>query len=259
MAHLLTLLLLFAVPAAAALNPLTRVLTDPDRLIEIKSQAEAGDTKAQISYGDHLNSAMKHAAAEHWYRLAAMKGDPTALCSLGELYHSSKGFGTNQVKANVAAALELHQLAALQGHQRAHRHLAYAYMDGKGLAKDPVRAYRHFKLTGKDAMAEQYMKRLILEMSQAQIAEAEAQAEAFKPVPFKTAFETLALDSLKLEGITGPGNQRYALINGKPCNPSNPLKTTFASLPATFTCTALDQTSITLTIGSSSRTYTLNR
>lgn len=256
------LLIAFLISAAsfgAAIDPFKQALTGPDRLVEIKRQAEAGETKAQIAYADHLNSAMKHAAAEHLYRLAAIKGDPNALCSLGELYHSNRGFGTNAVKANFTNALILHQLAALQGHRRSHGHLAHAYMDGNVFPKNPVRAYRHFKLADQNTMNDQYLKRLILEMSQDQIAEAEAQAKAFKPVPFKTAFETIALDTLILERITGPGNQRHAQINGKPCNQSNPLKTSIAGLPATFICTALDQTSITLTIGSSSHTYTLNR
>lgn len=69
------------------------------------------------------------------------------------------------------------------------------------------------------------------------------------------AFETLALASIKPESLTGPGHQHFAIINGNPYNPITPLKFPIA----TFTCSALDQTSFTLWIGSSRRTETAQR
>src|SRR5688500_7053806 len=151
-----------AVPVRSAL---IHFPTSAENLAAIKAKAESGEPAAQNAFGDQLRQSLKYSAAEHWYRASARQGNASAMCALGELYHANIGFGTNVVKANLANALALHQLAAAMGEQRSHFHLAHAYLQGTTVPRSSVQAYKHFKLAGPSVVNDVYLKQLILEMA----------------------------------------------------------------------------------------------
>jgi hypothetical protein len=231
----------------------------PDRLLAIKRMAEAGDPHAQKEYADHLKQSLNYAAAEYWYKSAAVHGDPATLCALGELYHENRGFGTNAIKAKLKEALQLHRLAALQGFPRSHTHVAHAYLVGNQVPRNSVLAYTHFKLAGQSIVNDLLINKLIVEMTPAQIADAEAQIKSFKPIPFRQAFELLALDSVVLGAIIGNGNERLAIINGCSVKTGSELKLEIGGLPAKVKCESVDKNGALISIGSTRKNLTVRQ
>jgi hypothetical protein len=183
--------------------------------LEIKKKAEGGDARAQVAFGEEFERMQKYTAAEHWYAQAAMRGDPAGLFALAQLNSSSRGVGTNAVKANPTNSVLLHKLAAAQGYNKSHMQLGLAYKDGLSVRKDPVQAYSHLKLTDPTPTREVYLNQLIAEMSQQQIDAAEKIVAEFKPVDFEKAFADVVFDSVRISGIFGGSANRVAMINGK--------------------------------------------
>lgn len=72
-----------------------------ERLLE---SAQKGDAEAQFELGKNYETGRiglpkDLAQAEHWYRLAAVQGDPFAEASLGILYQFGKGLPKDSVQA----------------------------------------------------------------------------------------------------------------------------------------------------------------
>lgn len=72
-----------------------------ERLLE---SAQKGDAEAQFELGKNYETGRiglpkDLAQAEHWYRLAALQGDPFAEASLGLLYQFGKGLPRDPVQA----------------------------------------------------------------------------------------------------------------------------------------------------------------
>jgi hypothetical protein len=202
----------------AGVKPAAIVTNAPpkqDTLLEIKKKAEAGDAQAQIVFGGEFARMQKYTMAEHWYAQAAMRGDPVGLFALADLYSSSRGNGTNTVKANTTNSVLLHKLAAAQGYGKSHMQLGIAYKNGIGVGKDAVKAYSHFKLADATPNREVYLNQLIAEMSQPQIDAAEKIVAEFKPSDFEKAFADLVFESVRISGIFGGSANRVAMINGK--------------------------------------------
>jgi hypothetical protein len=185
-----------------------------DSVLDLRKKAEAGDAKSQLAFADQLLALQKYTTAEHWYRAAALQGEPAAIFGLGELYESNHGSGTNLVKGNATNSVALYQLSAALGYSKAHLKAAQAYKNGADVRKDFVRAYSHFKLS-EAAGREQYMNQLIPEMSQEQIDTAEKIVADFKPAKFEEAFGNLVFDAIQITGIFGAGDRRIAMLNGK--------------------------------------------
>lgn len=211
--------------AASAAGPLSAVKPNApaptnappkkETLVEIKKKAESGDAKAQVAFGEEFVRMQKYTAAEHWYAQAAMRGEPAGLFALAELYVSSRGSGTNLVKANTTNSVLLHKLAAAQGYSKSHMQLGLAYKDGIGVRKDAVQAYSQLKLADPSSNRDLSLNQLVAEMSQQQIDAAEKIVAEFKPADFEKAFADLVFDSVRISGIFGGGANRVAMINGK--------------------------------------------
>lgn len=189
--------------------------SDPNSLIEIKKQAEAGDAKAQIAFAEQFVALQKFTLAERWYRAAALQGESAAMVALGDLYASNRGSGTNLVKANPTNSVALYKLAASLGHSKAHMQLAQAYRNGIGARKDVIRAYSHYKLSGAPGV-QPLLNQIIPEMSQEQIDAAERMVANFKPANFQQAFGDLVFESVRISGIFGAADRRMAMLDGKP-------------------------------------------
>jgi TPR repeat protein len=72
-----------------------------ERLLE---SAQKGDAEAQFELGKNYETGRiglpkDFAQAEHWYREAAVRGDPYAEASLGLLYQFGKGLSRDSVQA----------------------------------------------------------------------------------------------------------------------------------------------------------------
>jgi hypothetical protein len=235
---------------------LENMLTPADAVVEIKQRAEEGDPVAQTKVGDHYRQNFKHVEAKHWYEQAASKGNLEAIAALGDLYSSTGGFGTNQLRANPANAFALHRLAAAMGDENTHLKVGMAYREGKVVPRDLVLAYKHFKLS-KNIFAEQYRKQIVLEMSREQIAHAEQLVMNFQPTTFERAFETLVFDTIRLEGIFSSSGARIALVNGKSVTQGAEISLTVAALPVVIKCESIEKNAVVFSYGPSQRTISI--
>jgi len=204
--------------ARAAQSPPKQQPPKQDTLIDIKKKAEAGDAKAQVAFADEFAHMQKYPVAEQWYRTAAVQGEPAALYALAELYEANHGVGANLVKANPTNAIILHKLAASLGYSKSHLYLGLAFKNGAAVRKDLVRAYAHLKLSASAGNREQQLNQVIAEMSQDQIDAAEKIVADFKPAKFEEAFADLVFEAVHITGIFGGGENRVAMLNGKPIN-----------------------------------------
>jgi hypothetical protein len=236
----------------ALAGPFDHLLTSSDDLVQIKRAAEAGDPAAQTKLGEYYHRSFMVAAAARWYEAAATQGYPPALSALGNLCAAGGGIGTNHVVANHTNAFQLHRLAAVQGYQQSQYSVGMYYREGNIVPRNLVLAYKHLKLSN-TGMAKEYLKQLVLQMSQDQITEAEKQVAQFRPIAFRQAFEDLVFDSIKLQGIFASGADRGALINGKSIRAGQQIPLTIAGLPATLKCESIRKDSVTLSLGSSRR------
>jgi hypothetical protein len=222
-------------------------------LIEIKADAEAGYRKAQAQYADALKASQHFAAAEHWYRAAAIQGEPSALCSLAELYQFDRGAGTNRVKADPTNSVILNRLAALQGYAPAHFALFFAYRDGKNTPRNLVEGYKHLLLSEANATREDLARQMVLQMRQQEIRDAELQAKYFKPLSFVKAFEELVFESIRIGGTMGTDADRVAFINGGVVAPSGTLRIRVAGLPAVIKCRSISRDAVTIVFNGTER------
>jgi hypothetical protein len=195
-------------------------------LAELKAAAEAGDAQAQDRLAEAYRRQFDHTNATFWYRKAAAQGVANSQFQLAQtlIYEASTSWVKVDSKpARAAEGFELLKCAAQQGHTRAQLHLGRLHQEGRLVSQDYVEAYKWFAIAGRsgplDAPAMEgrmYRDRLILKMSQAEIAEGEARARCFTPgtAPSRaTAPGHISL--LRLQGISGPRERRLALINGR--------------------------------------------
>jgi hypothetical protein len=238
-------------------------LPEPPRvagsLIDIKREAEAGNRKSQKLYGDALRTSEHFAAAEHWYRAAAVQGDASALCALGDLYQRDRGSGTNLVRANPTNSVILNRLAALQGFAPAHYALFFAYRDGKSVERDVVQAYKHLLLSDANSTREELARQMVLQMSQQQISEAERLAKKTTPLGFIQAFEEMVFESIRVGGTMGTDTDRIAFINGGVVPVNGTLRIRVATLPAVIKCTAISKDSINVVFNGIERNIPFKR
>ena len=151
--------------------------------------------------------------------------------------------GSAGVKANPTNGMALITLAAVQGHKSAQRDLAYAFHTGKHVPHNRVRAYQLFRLAGSLGDKPQ-IDRMILEMPTAELEQAEAEAKAFKPTPFRAAFLELTRGTLQLQGIAGSNGKQFAVLNGQTIQPGKSITIEVASIPVSIRCVAIDKQSV---------------
>ena len=219
-------------------------------LLDLKKAAEAGDQIAQKQLTQRYEQSLKFSEAEFWYRKIALTGDPEVLQALGRFYCDGKPAmsGSAGVKANPTNGIALITLAAVQGHKSSQRDLAYAFNKGKLVPYNRIRAYQLLRLSG--SPGDKYMiDRMILEMPTAEVEQAEAEAKAFKPTPFREAFLQLTRGTLQLQGIAGYSaskGKQISVINGQTIEPGKTIIVQVASIPVPIRCVAIETRSVTV-------------
>jgi len=108
---------------------------------EFRPLAERGDPEAQLNLGLMYEMGWGPArnldAAAAWYRKAAEQGNHFAQDSLGSLLSRSEQY---------EEAMQWFLKAAEQGNASAQNNLGYMHSQGRGVPRDPVRAYMWYAI-----------------------------------------------------------------------------------------------------------------
>ncbi len=119
-------------------------LAQPEKITELRSQAERGVAEAQfllgLLYHDGLVVPQDYAEALKWYGKATDQDYAEAQHSLGLLYHDGLG-----VPQDHAEAVKWFRKAADQGYAKAQFNLAVMYEHGRGLPRDYPEAARQYR------------------------------------------------------------------------------------------------------------------
>ena len=153
--------------------------------------------------------------------------------------------GAAAVPANATNAIALYSLAAIQGNKRAQHDLAIQYNNGTIVPRDRIRAYQLFRLSG-ILTAKPYLDRLTLEMTSAELEDAERQVEEFRPQSFKNAFPQVIHTHLNLQGIVGRKGKQMALINGQSVEQGKSIEMIVAGFPVTIKCERIEKDSVSV-------------
>jgi TPR repeat protein len=113
-----------------------------------------------------------------WYRKAAEQGNALAQNNLGSMYRDGLG-----VPQDHAEAMKWYRKAAEQGNALAQNNLGFIYSTGRGVAQDYILAHLWFNLAAAagDKNSTTLREQLALNMTPAQIAEAQKLAREWKP------------------------------------------------------------------------------
>lgn len=198
-------------------------------LEEIKIAADAGDAAAQAKLAEQYIMRLDTKQAEAWYRKSAAQGYGPAQAKLGNmLLMRSKTTVGLKPDAKAALAQEGFKwalLAANQGEPLGQADVASVYLEGKLVQQDYIEAYKWSELAAQEKgllrmaaiSGESIKKSAILKMNADQIAEAKRRVAEFRPTSSsKTELPKPAWTSkIKLQGISGTEQHRFAVINGK--------------------------------------------
>lgn len=116
--------------------------------------------------------------AVFWMRKAAEQGDMEYQSKLGTYYMGNWKFGPHgeiQTTQNFYEAAKWYKLAAEQGDAKAQNNLGGFYLDGRGVEKDVVQAYKWFYLASQQypRIFQQNLSHVAEQLDDSQIAEAE--------------------------------------------------------------------------------------
>jgi GAF domain/Sel1 repeat len=149
------------------------------------AQTQQGSSVAPVLLQN--GATRKSQATPEEIRKMAEQGDAEAQWLLGTFYRNGDGVPQNDFKA-----VEWFQLSAEQGYVRALSTLGSSYWQGRGVRQDYARAYFWFELAlaEGDENSKPLLEGLATQMTQAQVANARQQAEAWLQAhnqPTKTA------------------------------------------------------------------------
>ena len=151
-----------------------------------RKSADQGDARSQGNLGRMYEGGygvpQDYVQALSWYRKAADQGDYDAQAALGAAYYAGQGVPKDYVQA-----ARWYRKAADQGFSMSQRDLGYMYAEGQGLPQDYVLAYMWLNLAASQNTPEraEYARQrdsLSVEMSPAQVAEAQRLSAGWKPV-----------------------------------------------------------------------------
>jgi uncharacterized protein len=151
-------------------------------------QAKEGDAYAETAvgkmYADGRGVDQDFDQAKFWFEKAVLQKQPEALYNLGLMYANGDG-----VQQDWTEAVRWYRLAADRGQVDAENSLGMRYKKGEGISQDYVQAYKWFLISvsnaskpADQAMAIANRNALAKLMTPDQIADAENQAHAWKPV-----------------------------------------------------------------------------
>lgn len=226
-------------------------------LAELKIAADAGDPIAQdeIALRDPAN-------AEMWYRKAAEQGCAHSEGQLGHrlLLRSGMAIGLKPAaqEAMQEDALKWIILAANQGDKQGQADLAQVYLNGKLVKQDFMEAYKWGELCSKrisfdlsaDMQGCSARDAAILKMNADQIAEARKRVAAFIPHQLKKSDlpEPVWVQKIKLGGISGTPDHRFALINNKTFGKGDQSSVKIGGNHAVIHCLEIRELSVVISI-----------
>jgi uncharacterized protein len=149
---------------------------------DLRRSAEAGDASAQYRLGQLYDEGtgvpQDYGQAKEWFEKAAKQGHVGAQVNLGTLYLQGEG-------APQSAQMALFWLsrAAEQGHALAFAKLGWMYAQGRGVLQDFIQAHKWYSLAAANGHEKSagYRDALAIQMTPAQIAEAQKLAREWKP------------------------------------------------------------------------------
>ena len=227
-------------------------------LEQIKLAADAGDPAAQDKLAERVDSAQ----AEILYRKAAEQGYVHAQGKLGNILFL-RCFMSPSDKSAVHAALadeviKWATLAANQGDKLGQANLAKIYFEGKWVKQDLVEAYKWGELSAKNPGPEFIVlfsggstrDAAILKMNADQIAEAHRRVAAFVPhQPQKSELpETAWMQQIKLSGISGTPDHRFAVINNTTFAKGDQTTLKIGGKSVTIHCLEIRESSVVVSI-----------
>jgi TPR repeat protein len=124
--------------------------------------AAQGQLEAELALGDiYLGGGGRPAdyrAARKWFERAAAQKSASAENSLGYVYEH----GGSGVAGDVAKAVKHYRLAAAAGYGKGQLNLGRMYLDGAGVEKDLIEAYKWFYLASRNGgrLGRHYMDEL---------------------------------------------------------------------------------------------------
>lgn len=168
---------------------------DEAALAHLYAGIEAHDTAAETAYASYCLSRDRFGCALRWFSAAAQKGDATAQEQLAELL--ARGGPT--LKPDAAQAVFWYRKAAAQGNAAAERSLGLSYLNGDGVASDPLAARHWLQLAaaGGDAAAMQALAGL-------GVAPAAAASLSASPSPSHVASHPAALGAATAHASAAP-------------------------------------------------------
>lgn len=173
---------------------------------DVKAAAEKGDAAAQFKLGQLYYGNLDFLNAAKWYRKSAVQGNVDGQYALGTMLLS----GFSKVPKEPAQGARMILLAANQNNALAQIRAGDLYTDGTIVKKDFAESYKWFSLAIKEQWAFKIkLDQVSLQMSQEEIAEGKRRAAGFKPQK-----PSPMLPEFKLQGITGKGKSRLAMVNG---------------------------------------------
>jgi hypothetical protein len=227
-------------------------------LEQIKSAADAGDPVAQDKLADRVDWAQ----SEVWLRKAAAQGYPRAEGRLGyRLFMRAQLSPAMKPDARAAIADEAIKwatLAANQGDKQGQANLAQIYLEGKFVKQDLIEAYKWGDLSAKNPTPEfvitsgsSFRDASILQMNADQIAEARRRVAAFVPhQPQKSDLpEPTWVQKIKLSGISGIPDHRFAIINGKTFGKGDQIQVKIGGQRVTIHCMEIRESSVLISLG----------
>jgi localization factor PodJL len=196
-------------PAAAPSPPAEAVSADyvkvaaaveqkqPGALARLKTLADSGQAPAQMFLArlyetGQAGVVQNFAEARRWTARAADAGDATAMHNLALYYFRGEGG-----PVDTAAAAQWFKKAAQHGVVDSQYNLGLLYQSGSGVPRDLVQAYKWFTIAANAGDGEARASAIDVEskLPTAQLASAEAQANAFQPTGAAPAPQTLASGS----------------------------------------------------------------
>ena len=166
----------------------------PGALARLKAVAESGSAPAQMLLARLYETGQdgvvqSFAEARRWTLRAAEAGEPSAMHNLALNYFRGEGG-----PADAAAAARWFRRAADHGVVDSQFNLGLLYQSGSGAPRDLAQAYKWFLIAAAagDSGARASAMELQSKLQPAQVAQAEAQAGAFKPARATATRETVA-------------------------------------------------------------------
>jgi len=213
---MLTLLLCASsVHAQHQQNPINKAVTKQvsttifgPPVAELKPAAEAGDATAQFQLGKAYRLGGDFTNSVYWLRKAAKQGLADAQFEYGNTFI---GYYPPNVPKDDKEAVRWISLAAHQNLPQAQLSLAQHLEKGTHGKPDLVEAMTWLTILVNNRPEYQvYVDQLALKLSTEQIAYAQKRASLFKPSP-----PTIVGPEFKLQGISGSGERKLAIINGR--------------------------------------------